>query len=246
MISSYMTLDISQTSASTLSLSGIYYKQKLKRLENWIPSLWHTVWQQWYTSAFYHWFLRPEYVHFESISHPFPCPRDDRLQESPLPTWSPFKRGCCHIPEFDQVQSWPWTTSDHLVHLGPSNFSLISDYSVHSWYPDLSPTWMAWAIWPLGLYDLIWTIPFRLNHLIISVAYLPPFVLGSPLESSVDATQTFRYCPPCIHPRSCTLPRLGLVPFPSMPLLAFGHCLVTILYIPIHCSCSPLVWISRL
>ena len=40
--------------------------------------------------------------------------------------------------------------------------------------------------------------------------------------------------------------RWGLEPFLSVLLSAFSHCLVTILYKPIYCSCSSLVWISHL
>ena len=108
------------------------------------------------------------------------------------------------------------------------------------------PPQITWAIQPLRLYDLIWAIPFRLDHLITSITHLPPLVLGLPLDSSIYTTWTFRYCPLFICPGSCTLLQLGLVPFLSTLLSAFSHCLVTILYKPIYRSCSSLVQISHL
>ena len=44
--------------------------------------------------------------------------------------------------------------------------------------------------------------------------------------------------------RSCTLLQLGVVPFPSTLLLAFGHCLCIILYKPRLCSTRTSVQIS--
>ena len=71
--------------------------------------------------------------------------------------------GCsCHIPEFDQVQPQPWS---HFRPLG-----LLE-------YLDLCS---------IPLYGLFtYVSPFRLNHLITPIIYLPPLVLGLPLESSV-------------------------------------------------------------
>ena len=61
----------------------------------------------------------------------------------------------CHIPEFNQVQPWPWTTSDHLVHLG-------SSASVHPQYPDFSTILDHldhWTIWLLGLSMTLYGLP---------------------------------------------------------------------------------------
>ena len=147
---------------------------------------------------------------------------------------------------YSKIQPNSTPTLDYLRPLGSPrslNFGPIIDYLVHQLQSHLR------LLRPLGhldyMYDLIWTIPFRLDHLVTSVIYLSPLVLGLPLDSSVYTTQTFGYYPPFIYPGSCTSLQFRLVPFLSMLLLAFGHCLVTTLYKPIHCSCSSPVQISH-
>ena len=93
------------------------------------------------------------------------------------------------------------------------------------------------------MYDLIQTTPFGLNHLVTSVAYLPPLVLGSLLESSVYATWTFGYCPPFIHLWTLYLIAARVSLAPECAAFSLWTPLCVVLYKSIHCSPSTLVQI---
>ena len=70
-------------------------------------------------------------------------------------------------------------------------------------------------------------------------------VLGLPLVIQCLHHLDLQVLPPIHSSGSCTLPQLGLVLFPSTPLLVFGHCLSIVLYKPGLCSASTSVRISR-
>ena len=60
------------------------------------------------------------------------------------------------------------------------------------------------------------------------VTHLTLHVLGSSLEIQCLRHLDLQVLPPIHSSGSYTLPQLGLVLFPSMPLLVFGHCLCII------------------
>ena len=146
----------------------------------------------------------------------------------------------CHIPEFDQAQPRPQTTS---VHLSP-----ISGYSHYPWSPTLVPPQITWITWTIRLLGLSMT-SYGLPHLdlIISLSChllnltCTRLILRDPVSMPLGSLGTA----PIHSPRSCTLPSLRLVLSLSTTLSVFRHCLVIILYKPGLCSTSTLVRISR-
>ena len=121
----------------------------------------------------------------------------------------------CHIPEFNQVQPRPQTILDYPW---SPNLGTTLDHLDHS---------VTWAT-----YDLIWTTPFRLDYLVPSVTYLPPLVLGSPLETQCLCHLDLWVLAPIHSP-------LDLVPCYSLgqshhqtPLSVLGHCLYYTIWTP--------------